>query len=88
MFSVLEWKQLKAEIHLKVAEKKVKETKTSYTVITHNCNEKGCGNISNRRLLFTENQPAIRCGAGRLLYLAKNKQAVVFSFSNCVQTVW
>lgn len=34
MFLVLEWKQLKAEISLKVAVKKVKETKTSYTVIT------------------------------------------------------
>lgn len=34
MFSVLEWKQLNTEIHLKVAKKKVKETKTSYTVIT------------------------------------------------------
>lgn len=34
MFSVLEWKQLKAEIQLKVAEKKVKEKMTSYTVIT------------------------------------------------------
>lgn len=31
---MLEWKQLKVEIHLKVAEKKIKETKTSYSVIT------------------------------------------------------
>lgn len=34
MFSVLEWKQLKAEMRLKVSEKNVKETKTSQIVIT------------------------------------------------------
>lgn len=44
--------------------------------------------VTSQRLLLNVKQPAIRCGAGRLLYLAKNKQAVVFSFSYWIQVIW